>query len=266
VLYFTKYRAATGGGAILRITAGIYGGRLIKTPEGLSTRPTAQFVREALFSILAQDIRGAVFVDLFAGSGAVGIEALSRGAAMAIFADMSRNCCKIINDNLKALDIGKAAATVMCADLSRRDAYNSVREAIAQRGGAGVAKDALARQSMVGADIVYADPPYGFAAIEKLPLCIAGSGLCNAGGLIIIEHGKKSIMPDTMDIPIPDKSVASDATESTHTPDAPTSHAPDASASYAPSGQSAQGPSATAFVKTRVRSYGDTRLSFYRVK
>src|ERR1700681_1671520 len=90
---------------ILRIIAGKYRGRRLKSPPSLQTRPTSDRLRETLFNILAPRISGARFLDLCAGSGAVGIEALSRGAAHATIVDQSRRMCALIEANLEALTV-----------------------------------------------------------------------------------------------------------------------------------------------------------------
>ncbi|MCL2057467.1 MAG: 16S rRNA (guanine(966)-N(2))-methyltransferase RsmD [Oscillospiraceae bacterium] len=168
---------------ILRIVSGKFGGRLIRAPEGAPTRPTSQVAREALFSILAPRVAGAVFIDMYAGSGAVGIEALSRGAGCVVFADSSRECVDTIRDNLKLLGIGGRGALVLEADLAR-----GAPAAAALRG-------ALKRLGEVAADIIFADPPYGLEGILDMPRFISESYLCAADGTIIIEHSKKTIMP-----------------------------------------------------------------------
>ena len=158
------------------------GGRIIKTPAGAATRPTAQFAREALFNILAPRMAGAVFIDLFAGSGAVGIEALSRGAGGALFVERNRACCELIRANLTALGVDKRRYCVLEADMSARTAKPALLRGL----------DRLARPA---ADIVFADPPYEYAGMDGLPLLMSGLDVCAPGGILIIEHGKKSELP-----------------------------------------------------------------------
>ena len=85
---------------MLRVIGGSVKGRKLKTPRGLESRPTSQRVREALFDILGADIEGASFLDLFAGTGAVGIEAISRGAENVVLVERDRQVCKLIRENL----------------------------------------------------------------------------------------------------------------------------------------------------------------------
>src|SRR5579864_4606804 len=90
-------------GAATRVTAGEKRGRRLKTPPGRATRPTTALVREALFNIIGDSIRGARVLDLFAGAGTLGIEALSRGAASATFVERDRRCATIVAENLAAI-------------------------------------------------------------------------------------------------------------------------------------------------------------------
>src|SRR4051794_41254998 len=100
----------------MRVIAGIHGGRRLQAPPGTDTRPTADRVREALFSILGERTHDARVLDLFAGSGALGIEALSRGAATATFVDKAAPAIRAIGANLEALG---AEATVVRAEALR---------------------------------------------------------------------------------------------------------------------------------------------------
>src|SRR3982074_3147292 len=89
-------------GPATRVTAGTSRGRLLKTPPGRATRPTTALVREALFNIIGDSIRGARVLDLFAGAGTLGIEALSRGAASATFVERDQSCATSVAENLTA--------------------------------------------------------------------------------------------------------------------------------------------------------------------
>src|SRR5712691_12184693 len=102
----------------MRMIAGKYRGRKLKSPPSLQTRPTSDRLRETLFNILAPKIAGARFMDLCAGSGAVGIEALSRGAAHATFVDRSRKMCGLIGANLDALAVPETETEAVCSEAS----------------------------------------------------------------------------------------------------------------------------------------------------
>lgn len=91
----------------MRIIGGRHKGARLKTRKGTATRPLLARVRKSLFSIILAEIEGARFLDLFAGSGSVGIEALSRGAKYCVFVDQSERCCKIIRENLKHLGLSE---------------------------------------------------------------------------------------------------------------------------------------------------------------
>lgn len=125
-----------------RIVAGVHGGRRLLTPPGRGTRPTSDRVREALFAALG-DLGGADVLDLFAGSGAMGIEALSRGASAATFVDSAPAAIRAVRDNLARLDAGESA------QVRRQDARAFLRNARRQ-----------GRQY----DLILLDPPYRRAA------------------------------------------------------------------------------------------------------
>ena len=85
----------------MRVISGIYKGRKLKAPEGMKVRPTSDRLRETLFNVISSGVKGARFVDICAGTGAVGIEALSRGAAHVTFIEQNRQAAQVLEDNLK---------------------------------------------------------------------------------------------------------------------------------------------------------------------
>src|SRR5256885_11590806 len=97
----------------MRVIAGNYRGRTLRSPPSMQVRPTSDRLRETLFNILAPRIKGARFLDLCAGSGAVGIEALSRGAKHVVFVDQSRSMCAVIEANLETLGVDEDVVEVM---------------------------------------------------------------------------------------------------------------------------------------------------------
>src|SRR5262245_2325272 len=105
----------------MRVIAGVYRGRRLRSPTGLAVRPTSDRLRETLFNILARRIQGSRFLDICAGSGAVGIEALSRGASEVTFIESARRACAGIEMNLKALGVDKA-------EIINRDAVAALAE------------------------------------------------------------------------------------------------------------------------------------------
>ncbi len=100
---------------MIRIVAGALGGRRLRTPVGLQTRPTAERVRQALFNILGEIESGCTVWDLYAGSGALGIEALSRGAGQAVFVDSDPAACRVLRQNLATLGLSSRARVVEAA-------------------------------------------------------------------------------------------------------------------------------------------------------
>ncbi len=124
----------------MRVIAGDLGGRRLKAPKGRVTRPTSERVREALFAMLGELPRKSSVLDLFAGTGALGIEALSRGAGRAVFVERDAQVVRVLNDNLSSLGIEAQAAEVRCAD-------------------ALVALQA-ARRRKETYDLIFIDPPY----------------------------------------------------------------------------------------------------------
>jgi len=158
----------------MRVIAGRLGGRRLVAPRGLATRPTSDRVREALFSALGP-IGGARVLDLFAGTGALGIEALSRGAASAVFVESARPALGALRDNLRALDL-LAVARVLALPAGRA---------------AGAASEP-ARPF----DLVFADPPY--AAVATVPPIVAelaAAGALAAGARFALEHAARDPAP-----------------------------------------------------------------------
>lgn len=159
----------------MRIIAGIYRGRQLKSPPSAQTRPTSDRLRETLFNVLAPRIKGARFLDLCAGTGAVGIEALSRGAEHVTFVDKSRRMCSLIEANTSALGIDQTefeAVNANATDYLRRHAKK-------ERG---------------PFDIIFFDPPY--AADYEVVLSLIAEHrrqLLSDEGIVIVEHHKKKI-------------------------------------------------------------------------
>ncbi|MGZ8847745.1 MAG: 16S rRNA (guanine(966)-N(2))-methyltransferase RsmD [Pyrinomonadaceae bacterium] len=161
----------------MRIIAGKYRGRKLKSPPSVQTRPTSDRLRETLFNILAPRIEGARFLDLCAGTGAVGIEALSRGAVHVTFVDQSRKMCALIEANVEALKIDEGEVEVATAEATKF----------------------LARHAKKGVqlfDIIFFDPPYAADYEAMLSYLGAHVGeLLVPDGLVIVEHHKKRELP-----------------------------------------------------------------------
>ena len=163
----------------MRIIAGTYRSRPLRSLAGTDTRPTSDRLRETLFDVLTagdpEALRGTAWLDLYAGTGAVGIEALSRGAAKAVLVDSSRAAVEVIRANLRALGIGDAA------EVRQEDAQHALR-ALAKE----VAGDVLRF------DFCFFDPPYRLQRVYGETLrAIADSGLLAPAGIVVAEHDKR---------------------------------------------------------------------------
>lgn len=154
----------------MRIIAGEFKGRNLKSPPSMQVRPTSDRLRETLFNIIAPRIEGARFLDLCAGSGAVGIEALSRGAQHVTFVDRSRRSCQLIDSNV-----------VLCRIPEEQfEIYQMPAE------------DFIRQEKTFAWDIVFFDPPYKEDYLRTLDL------LGNYKGLLIVEHHHKNVLPETI--------------------------------------------------------------------
>lgn len=148
----------------MRVITGKARGVVLKTPEGLVTRPTTDRVKEALFSIIHFDIPGARVLDLFGGTGQLGIEALSRDAAFAVFVDEREDACKLIKENLRRTKLEQNARVVRSDYLSY---LNSCREKF---------------------DIILLDPPYAEIFLENSLKRITEIDILQSGGIIVSER------------------------------------------------------------------------------
>jgi 16S rRNA (guanine966-N2)-methyltransferase len=155
----------------VRIVAGTLGGRRFSAPPGNDTRPTSDRVREALFSALG-DISGARVLDLFAGSGALALEALSRGAAHAVLVENDARAAATIRRNLEALGVGPDRAV-----LRRRDALRVVRDA---------------SEAGESYDLVFLDPPYRLATGLGPELATALAPILAPGARVIGESDRRT--------------------------------------------------------------------------
>jgi len=154
----------------MRVIAGRLGGRRLKAPRGRVTRPTSDRVREALFAMLGP-VQGSV-LDLFAGTGALGIEALSRGAEHAVFVERDPRVARVLKDNLASLGLDSEIAEVRCAD-----ALGVLRSA---RGG----KETY--------DLLFIDPPYEQAPAWESELSASLPSLLRPGARIVVESDRRA--------------------------------------------------------------------------
>jgi 16S rRNA (guanine966-N2)-methyltransferase len=177
----------------VRVIAGTHRGRRLQAPPGRDTRPTSDRVREALFSILGP-LDGEAVLDLFAGSGALGIEALSRGAGSALFCDRSVAAARAVRHNLQALGL---RAEVVCDDARR------------------VLRDARARGATY--DLVFLDPPYRHAGQWAEDLSVLVPAILAVGGRAVSESDRRA--PLQLALPLGDERRYGDTLIRIHTHD-----------------------------------------------
>ncbi len=152
----------------MRIIGGEARSRQIEAPKGMDTRPTQDKVRESLFNILRWDLEGRIVLDLFAGSGALGLEAISRGAAYAVFVDSSVQAAKVVKNNAERLGFADRAKVI------RADWHAAVTT--------------LAPHSKGGFDLVFLDPPYRMANTGEMCSHMLKCHILKQSPLIVIEH------------------------------------------------------------------------------
>lgn len=159
----------------MRVISGRARGRKLQAPVGLNTRPTTDRVKESIFSMINFYIRESRVLDLFAGTGALGIEAISRGAQYGVFVDNNKKSVDVINKNLRDVKFEKESLVLNC-DINTA-----------------LSKLATKTEKF---DVIFMDPPYlkGFIipTIEK----IDNSQLLNDGGIILIEHDQKDVLEE----------------------------------------------------------------------
>jgi 16S rRNA (guanine966-N2)-methyltransferase len=177
----------------MRVIAGRFGGRRLRAPSGRGTRPTSERVREALFSMLGP-LQGAVVLDLFAGTGALGIEALSRGAARAVFIERERAALAVLGDNLALLGLDAGEA-----EIRRGDALAALR---------------TARERDETYDLIFIDPPYGHAPDWEEALAVALPPLFSPAARVVVESDRR--MPLVLPLAIAQQRRYGDTTITIH--------------------------------------------------
>jgi 16S rRNA (guanine(966)-N(2))-methyltransferase RsmD len=159
----------------MRIIAGKFRGRSLRGPRGSAIRPTSDRLRETLFDILKPVIAGSVFIDAFAGTGAVGLEAISRGSREAVFVEERREACSLIRQNLILCGVAVGYRLI------QRDVFTAMRQ--------------LAREQ-VSADVIFLDPPYDWQPYADLLETIFRLGLAREKAQVVCEHFRKADLPE----------------------------------------------------------------------
>ena len=154
----------------MRVITGKARGRKLKEPEGQNIRPTTSMVKEAIFNIVQFDIEGRRILDLFAGTGQMGIETLSRGAASCDFVDSAKPAIQLVRDNLKA------------CELENGQVFQSDAKSFLQRG--------------ERYDLIFLDPPYDFPHIDRIIRDIVQFDILNKNGIMVCETKRELEMPD----------------------------------------------------------------------
>lgn len=158
---------------MLRIIGGIFRGRKIEQPELDTVRPTKDRIREAVFNVIAEAVPGSNVLDLFAGSGAFGLEALSRGAEKAVFVEKDPRCARIIGKNIATLGI-QGRSEVVTSDVSAWSEKEGGKKAF---------------------DLVFADPPYNTGLAKNVLNMINRYAILNHSGILVIEHHGTEALP-----------------------------------------------------------------------
>lgn len=161
----------------MRVISGIAGGRQLKTLKSEKTRPTTDRVKEAVFNILGDKTAGCTFLDLYAGTGNIGIEALSRGACKAFFVEKKREACRVIRENLKQTGF-LSQSTVWQQDVFKAMVQLS--------------------STQMKFDLIYIDPPYHQMVAPSVLTMISACSLITVAGLVIIESSSRLPFPENV--------------------------------------------------------------------
>jgi 16S rRNA (guanine(966)-N(2))-methyltransferase RsmD len=160
----------------LRIVGGSLGGRLLRAPRGLETRPSADRVREAIFQILGPPPASAQVLDLFAGAGTLGLEAVSRGAAHAVFVDQSRAAVRCLGANAKTLGV------FSLIEIHQKGIWRALSQL---------------ERAQRRFDWIFVDPPYRVGLAERALEQLGAGELCNVSGLVLAEADRRELFADS---------------------------------------------------------------------
>ena len=161
----------------LRIIGGTLKGKKLTTSRGTTVRPTADRTRESIFNILSNSVRHSVVLDLFAGTGAMGIEALSRGAESAVFIEKQKNAYLMIQQNIAVCSLEKKATLIKWDIQKNLDCIRSFEPRLT---------------------LVFIDPPYNKQIIKPSLLALRNSNSLNYGAQIIVEHSLSEPVPEDL--------------------------------------------------------------------
>jgi 16S rRNA (guanine966-N2)-methyltransferase len=159
----------------MRIIGGEFRGRKIKQPPFEAVRPTKDQVREAVFNVIAEKVPGSKVLDIFAGSGAYGLEALSRGAEECVFVEKRSQCSRVITENIRLLGI------VERTKIKTKDALKTLE---------------LFGKNGERFDLIFSDPPYNKGMGKKTLIMVSHYDILKPAGLLIIEHHRSESIPE----------------------------------------------------------------------
>jgi len=162
----------------MRVISGTLKGRRLMAPAGMATRPTADRIKESVFNILAGSVQAKRVLDLFAGTGALGIEALSRGAAHAVFVDQAKAALSAIRRNIRDLGLEDHTRVIHWNILNNLNCLKLERDTF---------------------DLVFLDPPYETNAVTPALTGLLSCGALTAGARVIIEHSSREPIVQPMD-------------------------------------------------------------------
>ncbi len=165
----------------MKIIGGQLRGRNFYMPAGI--RPTQGVARKALFDILGQDMDGITLLDLFAGSGAIGLEAVSRGAAKVTFVEKDPKCAAVISENISLLPIEKDDEGNPPCDIVQTDAFAAIK--------------LFSRQGKKF-DVVFIDPPFSRGLAKKALKTVEAYDILQPNCVVVIQHEKREILPENM--------------------------------------------------------------------
>lgn len=161
----------------MRVIAGTAKGRRLKTVKGMTTRPTADRVKESLFNIIKEKLEDNSFLDLYAGTGNIGIEALSRGVVRVVFVERDKQAIKILRENLQLTNFQQNV------EIYQQDVMTALE---------------ILGKKKRSFDLIFLDPPYYEGLEEKTLASICSNKVLTSQGLVIIEHSRKNTLPSTV--------------------------------------------------------------------
>lgn len=162
----------------MRIISGKWKSRKLYSTKGMKTRPTSGRVKEAIFNIISHRLSSSVILDIFAGTGSMGFEALSRGSSEVVFIEKDIGAVKVIGKNATALDCSSAVHII------KKDVFRAIGD--------------LAESEYIF-DIIFMDPPYNTNIEKDVISSILNADIMDSQGIIVVEHDYRDIMPDKID-------------------------------------------------------------------